>query len=131
MYYRIIFYMCEYCKSLPKANLGLCYRGFQKFFFRPVADLPTQPPVQYSNAETPLHPALFFLVRCRLPGRNWWQVARGLRDQVEFMTCMPFSIFSAKYDPHFFTWSHQFHDSSALPLACHFPFIIWLQNGDL
>ena len=54
MYYRIIFYMCEYCKSLPKANLGLCYRGFQKFFFQPVADLPTQPPVRHSNAETPL-----------------------------------------------------------------------------
>ena len=54
MYYRIILYMCEYCKSLPKANLGLCYRGFQKFFFRPAADLPTQPPVRHSNAETPL-----------------------------------------------------------------------------
>jgi len=54
MYYRIIFYMCEYCKSLPKANLGLCYRGFQIFFFRPAADLPTQPLVQHSIAETPL-----------------------------------------------------------------------------
>jgi len=51
--------MCEYCKSLPKANLGLCYRGFQKFFFRPAADLPTQPPVWHSNAETPLA-GLFF-----------------------------------------------------------------------
>ena len=27
-----------------------------KFFFRPVADLPTQPLVQHSNAETPLGP---------------------------------------------------------------------------
>ena len=39
----------------PEANLGLCYRGFQKYFFQPAADLPTQPPVQHSNAETPLH----------------------------------------------------------------------------
>jgi len=54
MYYGIIFYMCEYCKSLPKANLGLCYRGFQNFFFWPAANLPTQPPVRHSNAETPL-----------------------------------------------------------------------------
>ena len=59
MYYRIIFYMCEYCKSLPKANLGLCYRGFQIFFFRPAADLPTQPPVRHSIAGTPLLLSLF------------------------------------------------------------------------
>ena len=45
--------MQECWKSPPKANFGLCHRGFH-FFFRPAADLPTQPPVWHSNAETPL-----------------------------------------------------------------------------
>ena len=52
--YIIIFYMQECWKSPPKANFGLCHRGFQFFFFRPAADLPTQPLAQHSNADTPL-----------------------------------------------------------------------------
>ena len=55
MYYRIIFYMCEYCKSLPKANLGLCYRGFQKFFF---GLQPTYLPNPWSGILLPKPPCL-------------------------------------------------------------------------
>jgi len=44
--------MQEYCKSPPEANLGPCQKGFQIIFFRPATNLPTQPPVQHSNAET-------------------------------------------------------------------------------
>ena len=46
--------MQEYCKSPAKANFGLCHGGFQIIIFWPMANLPTQPLVQHSNAETPL-----------------------------------------------------------------------------
>jgi hypothetical protein len=49
--YTIIFYMQEYSKSPLEPDLGLCCRGFQKKKIWPVADLP---PVQHSNAESPL-----------------------------------------------------------------------------
>ncbi|EDQ98736.1 uncharacterized protein LACBIDRAFT_296807 [Laccaria bicolor S238N-H82] len=49
MDYTMIFYMQEYCKSPWKTNLGLSHRGFQKSFFWPTADLPTQPPVWHSD----------------------------------------------------------------------------------
>ena len=69
--YITIFYMQEYCKSPPEANFGPCHRGSQRFFFCPAADLPIQPPVQHSNAETPC--IFIYTQRACVDIRFMWQ----------------------------------------------------------
>ena len=69
--YRIIFYMQEYCKSPPKANFGLCHKGFQFFFS--ACGQPTYPtPDLAFSCRNPLGSLSLVHHRNVKAGKNHW-----------------------------------------------------------